>query len=48
MVATYAPDGYGMNVAQPGSGEWLGRGGIAALSVQRIFMIPEDRWEPCG
>jgi poly-gamma-glutamate capsule biosynthesis protein CapA/YwtB (metallophosphatase superfamily) len=44
MVATFAREGYDLTTAQPGSGEWLGRGGISVLSVNRYFMVPEDRW----
>jgi Bacterial capsule synthesis protein PGA_cap len=44
MVAMFGSDEVGLNAAAPGRGEWLGRGGINVLQVNRSFMVPEDRW----
>ncbi len=45
MVAAFAREGTEITTAQPGAGEWPGRGGISVLSVNRFFMLPADRWE---
>lgn len=41
MVAVYAADGTNVSMAEAGRGEWVGRGGISNLQVNRYFMVPE-------
>jgi poly-gamma-glutamate synthesis protein (capsule biosynthesis protein) len=44
MVATASS--YAENImAQPGRGEWLGRGGQSALRTTRIFLMPQQSWQ---
>lgn len=44
MVAVYAADDTNISMAEPGRGEWVGRGGISNLQVTRYFMVPESSW----
>ncbi len=43
MVATAGS--FGQEVAEPGRGEWPGRGGQSALRTTRIFMVPPSLWQ---
>jgi poly-gamma-glutamate synthesis protein (capsule biosynthesis protein) len=44
MVATASsfPEAY---MAQPGRGEWPGRGGVSALRYTRFFVVPPSLWQ---